>query len=259
MVNVSFHPMAKLFSLLEAKLRFLWTLVEFLKTMFYYTSCQPNWSLVAKLFNVDNVGDHLKIVLPGQSGSFENNTEMVGDMLFIEPTLNCSVISKFSFLFYTAHLFFFFMTAVLRFYIIMVRGAKNNQETLTRPYQRVLFTLLGVITTSWMYLWRMDDQGAFTLACLLPNEERPPRISTRTETELESKVFFLSLVALHCVPWMFYMIMAIKVMKAPTITSISLVNTLTILDVKIISKVVYKQVKPGLLHHYQPRGLAKRI
>ena len=167
-------------------------------------------------------------------------------MLFIEPTLNCSVISKFSFLIYTAHMFFFFMTAVLRFYIIMVRGTKNNQETLTRPCQRVLFTLLGVITTSWMYLWRMNDQGAFTLACLLPNEERPPRISTRTETEFESKAFFLSLVALHCVPWMFYMIMAIKVMKAPTITSISLVNTLTILDAKNIFKVLYKQVKPGL-------------
>ena len=153
-------------------------------------------------------------------------------MLFIEPTLNCSVISKFSFLFYTAHLFFFFMTAVLRFYLIMVRGANNNQETLTRPYQRVLFTLLGVITTSLMYFWRIDDQGAFTLACLLPNEERPPRISTRTETEFESKAFFFSLVALHCVPWIFYMIMAVKIMKAPTITSISLVNTLN-LDAKI--------------------------
>ena len=218
--------MAKLFSLLEAKLRLLWTLVEFLKTMFYYTSCQPNWSLVANLFNVDNVGDQIKIFLPRQSGSIENDTRIIGYFLFIEPTLNCSVISKLSFLFYTAHLFFFFMTAVLRFYLIMVRGAKNNQETLTRPYQRVLSTLLGVISTSWMYFWRMDDQGAFTLACLLPNEERPPRISTRTETEIESKAFFVSLVALHCVPWILYMIMAIKVKKAPTITSISLVNTL---------------------------------
>ena len=58
------HPMAKTFMIIERMFSILQcALVESLKVVFYYTSCQPNWSLLATIFNIDN-SNYVVIPLP---------------------------------------------------------------------------------------------------------------------------------------------------------------------------------------------------
>ena len=75
-MKVSFHPMAKVFSLCERILVLMTCgFVEIFKAIFYYTSCQPNWQMFAPNFILDNVGVTLKtsnriiIDIHGHSGT----------------------------------------------------------------------------------------------------------------------------------------------------------------------------------------------
>ena len=75
-MKVSFHPMAKVFSLCERILVLMTCgFVETFKAIFYYTSCQPNWQMFAPNFILDNVGVTLKtsnriiIDIHGHSGT----------------------------------------------------------------------------------------------------------------------------------------------------------------------------------------------
>ena len=196
-------------------MRLMLTLIEVLKTAFYFSSCQPNWSMFVSYFISQHIGRTIHLVLPDTSPSDYANLRHLEVDLFMEPTIDCIVLSKLSFLFYTAHLIFFLMTAGLRFCVIMFRKTNSDQAYLSKPFPRILFSLLGIFVTLIVFAWRFNNQGAFTRACLVPDEEHPGRIRTKPV------IFFL--VSITFVVGLLYVIMAIKVKRSDTTSNISLV------------------------------------
>ena len=196
-------------------MRLMLTLIEVLKTAFYYSSCQPNWSLFVPYFISQHIGRTIHLVLPDTSPSDCVNLRHLEVDLFVEPTIDCIVLSKLSFLFYTAHLIFFLMTAGLRFCVIMSRETNTEQEYLSKPLPRILFSLLVIFVTLILFAWRFNNQGAITRACLVPDEEHPGRIRTKPV------IFFL--VSITFVVGLLYVIMAIKVKRSDTTSNIYLV------------------------------------
>ena len=204
LAKVPFHPMAKVFSLFERIFSVLqFTLVEIPKGVFYYTSCQPNWFLLAKhIFGTNQVGKQVNIIT-------SDNVDIL-DTVFIQPTFNCDVLGRIALLFNTAVLVFFFMTCALRFYLIVVKQANTHQETLTRPVQIVSFTLLGIIVTMGLFVLTLDDQYTFSQACLAPDEEQPlPKLSKKLYYSIVGAVNFLVVIL--------YITITIKVKAYPQV------------------------------------------
>ena len=165
--------MAKSFSLLEAITRLLYSLVQLLRVVFYYTSCQPNWSLLLHFaFGVQTRVDVM--VIPLSNG---NSSQITLNSIGIEPTINCAMISKLSLLFGIPSLVFFVMNCILRFYMIVVRATHAHQEALAKPPQIIGFSITGVfVATLWLGI-AFQFQQPFTLACEVPCLKRPPRSS----------------------------------------------------------------------------------
>ena len=178
LTKVPFHPMAKSFSLLEAITRLLFSLVQMLRVVFYYTSCQPNWSLLLYFaFGVQTRVDVMVIPLLNWIDSRENSSQITLDSIGIEPTINCAMISKLSLLFGMPSLVFFVMSCILRFYMIVVRATNAHQEALAKPLQIIGFSITGVFVALLWFGFAFQFQQPFTLACEVPCMKKPPRSS----------------------------------------------------------------------------------
>ena len=146
LTKVPFHPMAKSFSLLEAITRLLYSFVQMLRVVFYYTSCQPNWSLLLYFaFGVQTQVDVMVIPLLNGIDSRESSSQITLDSIGIEPTINCAMISKLSLLFGILSVVFFVLNCILRFYMIVVRATNAHQEALAKPSQIIGFSITGVL------------------------------------------------------------------------------------------------------------------
>ena len=64
LIKVPFHPMVKVFSLSERICVLLsCSLTEIPRSVFYYTSCQPNWTKLISIVKSTGYGDFIKILL----------------------------------------------------------------------------------------------------------------------------------------------------------------------------------------------------
>ena len=170
--------MAKSFSLLEAITRLLFSLVQMLRVVFYYMSCQPNWSLLLYFaFGVQTRVDVMVIPLLNWIDSRENSSQITLDSIGIEPTINCAMISKLSLLFGMPSLVFFVMSCILRFYMIVVRATNAHQEALAKPLQIIGFSITGVFVALLWFGFAFQFQQPFTLASEVPCMKKPPRSS----------------------------------------------------------------------------------
>ena len=176
--------MAKSFSLVEAISRLLYSaLVEPIKIFFYFTSCQPNWSLISEVVFGVQAGEPIIIIIPliNENDLREGHPRELLDSIHIMSRINCFVIPKLSFVFFIPCMVFFLMSCTMRFYMIVVRPLVDPQETLSKPTQIRGFTLIGLLIslqlTGWILATQIDGQNqpAFTLACEAPNMKMPSR------------------------------------------------------------------------------------
>ena len=212
LVKVPLHPMAKTFMIIERMFSILQcVLIESLKVVFYYTSCLPNWSLLASLFNVDHF-TNLIIPLPKMLDSESKNLWYAG--ISIQSTMNCSFLEKMSILFNTGCLLFFTMNCVLRFYLIVVKQASPQRECLTSKTEIVACTVNGFGLTLLLFTVSLDDQYTFSRDCLAPNVKYPP-------PRLSQIVFNLFLLGTNALDLILLVLMVVTIIRAPAVTSTS--------------------------------------
>ena len=192
-------------------------LVESFKGLFFFTSCQPNWSILAPLFNTDQDGEYLRVSLPKTFNSTGHILEWSHFQILIEPTLTCSFLEKITILFNTGCLWFFTMTCLLRFYLIVVKQASPHQELMTRPSQIIVCTILGFALAFFWFVVALDDQAAFSRACLAPWVERPP-------IRFSKFVYYIFLIMVNLTDLALLITMVITIRKVPTAPSINLVS-----------------------------------
>ena len=211
-MKVPLHPMAKTFMIIERMFSILQcALVESLKVVFYYTSCQPNWSLLATVFNIDN-SNYVVIPLPNMLNA--ESKSLWYDKILIQPTINCTFLEKTTILFNTGCLLFFTMNCVLRFYLIVVKQASPQRECLTSKTEIVAFTGIGFILTILFFTVSLDDQFTFSRDCLALNVKHPlPRLS---------KIVYNSfLIGTNAIDLVLLVLMVITIVRAPALASTS--------------------------------------
>ena len=197
--------MAKSFSLVEAISRLLYSaLVEPIKIFFYFTSCQPNWSLISEVVFGVQAGEPTSIIISLINGNDlrESHPRESLDSIHIMSKINCLVIPKLSFVFFILCMVFFLMSCTMRFYMIVVRPLVDPQETLAKPTQITGFTLIGLLLslqlTGWILATQIDGQNqpAFTLACEVPNLKIPSRSWTKSQYIYILSILYLAALTL---------------------------------------------------------------
>ena len=209
----TFMIMERMFSLLQC------ALIESLKAVFYYTTCQPNWSLLASLFNLDQELDHIFISLPNMHQSNSSMYGLLQSGIWILPTLNCNFLEKMSILFNTGCLLFFSMNCFLRFYLIVMNQANANRDCLTHRSEIMTCTAFGLVMTLLLLLLSMDDQYIFSRDCLALDVKHPP-------PRLSKIVYNITLAVTNVIDLVLLIVMVITVIKAPAATSTTKVRNL---------------------------------
>ena len=196
--KVPLHPMAKSFSLVEAISRLLYcVLVEPIKIFFFFTSCQPNWSLISEVVFGMQPDVLITISLLNENDFRGTHPKALLDRIYIRPITNCSVIPRLSFVFVIPCMVFFFLSCIMRCYMIVVRPL--HQETLAKPTQITGFTLMGMFLslqfTGWILATQIDgqNQSPFTLACEAPNMFMPS-MSWRKSMSILLVVYLVALI-----------------------------------------------------------------
>ena len=171
--KVSFHPLAKLFLLFERSFVLCQcTLVESLKAIFYYTSCQPNWSLVVPDFITK---ESLTVFFYPRKTAVNSAKSAKGyDTISLFQPWNCGVIGSFSMFFNIGAFVFFTMTCFLRFYLIVIKKGQPQQETRNRGLKFACFVLLGLSAQILLYIMTLSEHFAFARTCLAPHSAFPP-------------------------------------------------------------------------------------
>ena len=188
------------------------TLVETLKSIFYYTSCQPNWLSLATLLQSDQDSTYLFISLRDNSYLHNSNRGLLHASILIEPTVNCNILEKMSIMFNTGCLLFFTMNCFLRFYLIVVKQASPSKECLTGKPEIVTCTLIGFALTLLSFFLGLDDQYVFSRDCLaLTVEPPPPRLS--------KTLYHISFNVINIIDMVLLTVMVVAIKRAPTATS----------------------------------------
>ena len=202
----TFMVTERVFSILQC------TLVETLKSVFYYTSCQPNWLLLATLFQSGQDFDYL--VIPLKNEHYLNNSShgLLHATILIEPTMNCSFLEKMSIMFNTGCFLFFTMNCFLRFYLIVVKQSSPSKECLTGTPEIVVCTILGFALTLLSFFLSLDDQYVFSRDCLAISVEPPP-------PRLSKSVYNISLNVINMIDLVLLTVMVVAINRAPTVTS----------------------------------------
>ena len=146
--------------------------VECLKAIFYYTSCQPNWSMVLPSFLTAN--DSVTISYPRFIVSSEKTSVLDYESMQFDQPPTCSVIGKLSMLFNTGAYVFFTLACFVRFYLIVIKKGQPHQETPNSSHKFILFTLLGFAVTGALFALTLGEHFAFTRTCLAPDTPAPP-------------------------------------------------------------------------------------
>ena len=149
-------------------------IVVSVKLVFFYTSCQPNWSLVSDV--VFGGQEEVQMVIPLiNKTKLGTQPKIFQDSLYMEPSINCTALSILNLIFFTPSMVFFLMSYFLRFYIIVARPANAHQETLAKPAQIIGLNLMGIIV-SFLYVGKIlstqlqeQNQAPFTQACEAPD------------------------------------------------------------------------------------------
>lgn len=235
--KVSLHPLAKLFQLFERSFVLCSTFVESFKAIFYYTSCQPNWSLVVPDFIVNESVTVFfyprKTTITGEaksetwqdsniriSSKWNNNsfpwtkeaskTKYVTDydnISFFQPW-NCGVIGGFSSFCNTGALVFFAMTCFLRFYLIVIKKGQPQQETRNSGLKSAGFVLLGISVQILLYTMTLSEHFAFSRTCLAPHSAFPPLGKV-------AQIYYLVVLVIDLViVFVLYIIIILKVTKS---------------------------------------------
>ena len=160
---------------MEAYSRLLFSLlIPPLKIVYFYTSCQPNWSLVSDAVFGGQEEVHMAITLINKT-RLGTHPKVFQDSIYMEPSVNCAVLPMLSIIFFTPCMVFFVMSCLLRFYIIVARPANAHQETLTKPSQIIGLNLTGILV-SFLYVgWILSitllrrNQAPLTQACEAPD------------------------------------------------------------------------------------------
>ena len=186
--------------------------VETLKAVFYYTSCQPNWLLLATLFQSGQDFDYL--VIPLKNKLYLNNSSygLLHATILIEPTMNCSILEKMSIMFNTGCFLFFTMNCFLRFYLIVVKQSSPSKECLTGKPEIVTCTLIGFALTLLSFFLGLDDQYVFSRDCLALTVEPPPPRLSRT-------LYHISFNVINIIDMVLLTVMVVAIKRAPTVTS----------------------------------------
>ena len=176
LAKVPLHPLFRIFSLLEVISRLLFSLLESTKIIFFFTSCQPNWSLVSVLVFGD---EEMRLQIPLLTvNDLRTHPRILHDDVYMKPTANCGVIPILTITFVAAAMVFFFLGSILRFYIIVARPANSQQETLAKPSQVIALSLMGLLACLLCIGWRWSiykpETTPFTMACEAPDIKAIP-------------------------------------------------------------------------------------
>ena len=215
LIKVPFHPMVKIFSLCE-RICVLMSccLTEIPRSVFYYTSCQPNWTKLISIVKSTGHGDFIKILLSDDNlGS--NKSAHGGNMLdniFVLPTFNCTVLEKPSILLNTGAIVFFTMTCFFRYYLIVIKQGSPNGDKFTSSTEILKFTILGFAITTSLFALTLDDQYTFSRACLTPLQQQPA-------SRLSKSIYYSILVLNNNVVLILYIIIIFKITKVPSAPS----------------------------------------
>ena len=206
LLKIPFHPMVKVFSLCERIFVLCQcSVVEILRSVFYYTSCQPNWTNIFPRIWSNRNGDLIHIIMLTKDTHNLNRNELV-DSAYMMPSLNCAVLEKPSLLLNTGAIVFFTMTCFLRYYLIVKNLGSLNHDTLTDSSQITKLTILGFLVTCALTALTFDDQYTFSRACLTPNLPQPP-------ARLSKVIYFLILHLNNFGLLILHIIMIIKITK----------------------------------------------
>ena len=102
LTKVSLHPLAKTFSLMEACSRLLFSFLVSLRIVFFYTSCQPNWSLVSDVGGQEKV--HMVIPLLNKTTLGTQPTIIYKDSMYMEQSINCVALPILTIVFFTIYI-----------------------------------------------------------------------------------------------------------------------------------------------------------
>ena len=205
--KVSFHPLAKLFLLFERSFVLCQcTLVESLKAIFYYTSCQPNWSLVVPDFITKE--SLIVFFYPRKTTVNSAKSEKGYDSISLFQPWNCGVIGSFSMFFNTGAFVFFTMTCFLRFYLIVIKKGQPQQETRNSRLKSAGFVLLGISVQILLYTMTLSEHFAFSRTCLAPHSAFPPLGKV-------AQIYYLVVLVIDLViVFVLYIIIILKVTKS---------------------------------------------
>ena len=222
LLKIPFHPMVKVFSLCERIFVLCQcSVVEILRSVFYYTSCQPNWTNIFPKVWFNRNGDLVHILLT--KDTYYLNRNMLVDSAYMMPSLNCAVLEKPSLLLNTGAIVFFTMTCFLRYYLIVKNLGSLNHDTLTDSSQITKLTILGFLVTCALTALTFDDQYTFSRACLTPNLPQPP-------ARLSKVIYFLILHLNNFGLLILHIIMIIKITKISSQVQSQVNECLYILD-----------------------------
>ena len=203
---------------MEAYSRLLFSLLmPPLKIVYFYTSCQPNWSLVSDAVFGGQEVVHMAITLINKT-RLGTQPKVFQDSMYMEPSVNCAVLPMLSIIFFTPCMVFFVMSCLLRFYIIVARPANPHQETLTKPTQIIGLNLMGILV-SFLYVgWILSitllrqNQGPFTQAC------EAPYVKTDV-VPWKKPIYAYSLIVLNTIALTLSITIVFKVKKSTTRSS----------------------------------------
>ena len=171
LAKVPLHPLAKSFSLMEACCRLLYTLLYSLKIVFFFTSCQPNWSLVLDVVFGGQDEVHMAITLIDKTKLRTQPKIFQETSLYMETSINCAVLPILSMIVFAPCMVFFVMSCLLRFYIFVARPVNAHQGNLVKPTQIIGLNFTGILV-SFLYVgWilsinlQAQHQSPFTRAC----------------------------------------------------------------------------------------------
>ena len=186
LTKVSLHPLAKSFSLMEACSRLLFSFLVSLRIVFFYTSCQPNWSLVSDVGGQEKV--HMVIPLLNKT-TLGTQPTIYKDSMYMEQSINCVALPILTIVFFTPSMVFFLMSCLLRFYIFVARPANAHQESLAKPTQILGLNLTGILV-SFLYVGGgvlskklHGPNHPFTQACEAPDQGQARGYGRITQNE----------------------------------------------------------------------------
>ena len=210
LAKVPLHPLAKSFSLVEACCRLLFTLLCSLRIVFFFTSCQPNWSLVLDVVFGGQEKVHMAITLIDQTKLETQPKVFQETSLYMEPSINCAVLPILGLIVFTPCIVFFLMSCLLRFYIFVARPANAHQRTLVKPTQIIGLNLTGILV-SFLFVGgilpiMLQNQPPFTQACEAPY--------VRMTVTPWTKPIVFSLFILNAVALTLYITIVYKVKKS---------------------------------------------